>query len=33
MRKENKRMLAVVLSAVCVLTAAGMDGSISVAST
>ena len=33
MRKENKKMLAVVLSAVCVLTAAGMDGSISVAST
>ena len=28
MRKENKRMLAVDLSAVCVLTAAGMDGSI-----
>lgn len=33
MRKENKKMLAVVLFAVCVLTAAGMDGSISVAST
>ena len=33
MRKENKKMRAVVLSAVCVLTAAGMDGSISVAST
>lgn len=33
MRKENKKMLAVALSAICVISVAGIDGSISVAST